>query len=111
MKTCQNCGYQLDDYAVSCYNCGAPCPNSNYQQTPYQNNPYQQQNPYVPAEKPESPVLAIIAIIIAFFIPIVGFVCGIIGTVKYKASKNKTMSIIAIVVSIVMWLVNIALLV
>ena len=105
MKTCQNCGYQLDDYAVACYNCGTQCPTANYQQTPYQQNPYQQ-NAYVPAAKPESPVLAVIALVIAFFIPLVGFICGIIGTLKYKVSKYKTMSIIAIVVSVAMWFIN-----
>ncbi|MBE5890055.1 MAG: zinc-ribbon domain-containing protein [Lachnospiraceae bacterium] len=46
MKTCSNCGAQMDDYAAACPSCGTAAgnaPQQSYQQPNYQQQGYQQQ--------------------------------------------------------------------
>lgn len=126
MKHCQKCGNQLHDEAVVCPNCGCACVaqpasypnyaagNTAYQSVPYQNTPPQnvpyqnapyQANPYQqPPIDTESSSIANCALIFAILMPIVGLICGIVGVCKYKTSTYKTRCIVAIIVSVLIWI-------
>lgn len=95
---CQKCGNEINDSAVVCPNCGCPTGNESSFASPVSSN--------VPTiENGEKGTLADCAIIFAIIIPIVGLILGIIGAVKYKTSKLKNRCIIAIPISIVVWII------
>lgn len=117
MKYCTNCGKQLREDEVFCSECGNAV-NAAPQQPIYGQQPYSpqqapqfqqpvqvQQPPYSQVEE-EKKTLATCALVFAFIMPIVGLILGIIGTVKYKSEKLKKQCIIAIPVSIVVWIIN-----
>lgn len=127
MKFCSKCGKELMDDAVVCVGCGCPV-NTNAQQqygAPQQQYGAPQQQYGMPQQQygaPHPPMMngnmqnpvvdressstANCALLFAFLIPIVGLILGIVGTVKYKTPKFKTRCIIAIVVSILIWLIS-----
>ena len=59
-------------------------------------------------QKPKKNVCGIIGIIVGFFIPLAGVILGAIAL--ERGEKTKAIGIIAICLSVVMWLVNIFLL-
>lgn len=85
---CRKCGKEIDDEAMICPFCG--CATSNLQSDGNNEN----------IAKEDSSI-AILSIVFAAFIPIVGFILGIIGIRKYKNGKNKKKCIIAITLSVV----------
>lgn len=122
MSFCSNCGKELRDDEAFCSQCGntvnaAPQqPFANQAQPQQAQQPYQpvqytnpsqaQQTMYQPVEE-EKNNIATSALIFALVMPIVGFILGIIGAVKYKSEKLKTQCIIAIPLSIVAWVIGI----
>ncbi len=114
MKFCPNCGKELRDDELFCSECGnavnaAPQQPIQGQQPIYGQQPYSPQQAsqfqQPPIEK-EKNTLATCALVFAFLMPIVGLILGIIGTVKYKSEKLKKQCIIAIPVSIVVWIIS-----
>ena len=83
MKFCSHCGNELMDEAVICPGCGCP----------------------IDAEKAGNG-LATASLICAFLVPIAGIICGIIGAIKYKAQKAGDRCIVAIMISIAMWIIS-----
>ena len=97
MKFCSKCGKELFDEAVICTNCGCSVAPRAESVTPK-------------ASVKESPNTANMAMLFAFLIPIVGLIMGIVGACKYQNPDYKKKSVIAIVVSIVVWIASFALL-
>ena len=64
---CKNCGNEINEHAVVCIHCGCAVE----QQQPRQTEPA------------KTNVLAIVGFVMAFFMPIAGLICSIIG---YKKS-------------------------
>ena len=96
MKYCTKCGNELMDDAVICPKCG--CPTELYNKN--LNNPTN-----IPVE---TNVMAVIALISSFFIPLLGWIFGALG---YKKSKEmngngKDMSLAAIIISTVEFLLT-----
>ena len=95
---CKNCGNSVQDGTVTCPYCGSALEQSQpqyqqptYQQPQYQQPAYQQPGYQQPYQQPYQPVnpevstaktLGIVAIVAAFFIPLVSFICGGIGLSK-----------------------------
>lgn len=107
MRYCSNCGKQLRDEEAFCSGCGnavnaVPQQPIQAQQSFSAQQPVQFQQPMVEEEKK---TLATCALAFAFLMPVVGLILGIIGTVKYKSEKLKKQCIIAIPVSIVVWII------
>lgn len=124
---CINCGQQVDDKAVICPHCGVPIATipaatpipPTPQPMPYaaapQPMPYQpvaQPMPYAPVPPPPMPAqhaqkaentLAIVGFILAFFVPIAGLICSIMGHKKAKreGAANGGLAIAGIVISAV----------
>lgn len=104
MKYCSNCGKQLREDELFCSECGNAVNAVPQQPIPAQPSaPYQQ-----PMVEEEKKTLATCALAFAFLMPIVGLILGIIGAVKYKSEKLKKQCIIAIPVSIVVWVIGFA---
>ncbi len=82
---CKNCGKEINDQAVVCPYCGV------------------QVGTMTPAETPKTNVLAIVGFILAFFFPIAGLVCSIIGKNKVAEcdGNGKGLATAGIVISIV----------
>ena len=97
---CQKCGKEILDEAVICVHCG--CATGN--QTPNNANTVTTSTPTIS----ESSGLANSAILFAFLIPIVGLICGIIGTVKYKNPTYHNRSKGAIFISVGVWILSMA---
>jgi uncharacterized membrane protein YvbJ len=96
---CPKCGNEISDQSVVCPKCG--CPTSN--EVPVQ----QQASTSAPMlENGEKKSLATCALVFSFLMPIVGLILGIIGTIKYKTEKLKKQCIIAIPISIVVWIIS-----
>ena len=72
-------------------NMGQPAPGQGY------NQGYNYQYPMAP----EGKALGICSIVFSPFIPLVGFVCGLVGLITYKEQSNKTLAIIGFILSIV----------
>ena len=120
---CIKCGKELPENTQFCSECGAsqkqntqpqnqvqqaqygqpqyqdPMQQPQYGQPPYQNPPQQQ------ASKGDK-TLATCAVVFAFLMPIVGLILGIVGVCKIKDEKLKKQCILAIPVSIVVWIVG-----
>ncbi len=77
---CRNCGAQIDDKAAICPHCGVA------------------QN----TRPEESNSLAIIGFILAFFIPIVGLICSILGLKKSRelGGKEYGLAVAGLIISI-----------
>lgn len=97
---CQKCGKEINDMAVICPNCGCSTQNEISEQHPMQG--VTNTDTVVNGEKS---TLATGALVFSFLMPIVGLILGIVGAVKYKTTKYKKQSIIAIPLSIVVWFV------
>lgn len=80
MKYCTKCGYQLNDEATYCPNCGENLGdnNSNNQQN---NNPY---NNYNSNAQAASPIWGILALVFGILGGWLALVFGIIGLTQYK---------------------------
>lgn len=82
---CSNCGKELNDNAVICPGCGVPTGKNG-----------------IPAQEKMN-VLAIVGFVLAFFIPVAGLICSIIG--KNKADEyggnGKSLATAGIAISIV----------
>lgn len=96
---CTKCGKEINDQAAICVHCGCLAEDAN-------------QGGYTPVsgvpagiETGEKATLATCSMVGAFLAPIVGLVLGIIGTVKYQNATYKKLSIAAIPLSIVAWVV------
>lgn len=87
MKYCKNCGKELEDDIAYCPKCG--CETNNTPQD------------YTHVYQHESDGLAKAALILAFLLPVIGFVLGIIGAVTYKTKQYKNESACAAILSIV----------
>lgn len=92
MKYCQKCGKEIMEQAVVCPSCGcAVNGNALTEQSSEKSN--------------ETSGFARAALGLAFIIPIVGLILGIIGCFKYKTPEYKKKCIVAIPVSIVAWII------
>lgn len=102
MKICEYCRSENNDGANFCEHCGAPlnAANNSYDQdvvdTVYTQQSAQQEEAK-PVKTGASP-LSIVAFVLAFIIPVVGLVLGIID-VSQKDGREKGFSIAAICVS------------
>ena len=94
MKFCSKCGKELLDEAVICPGCG--CSVATPEAT----------EAVVP--KTEGAALAVVAFVFSFLIPIVGLICGIVGAAKYKTSGLRGLSVAAIVISIIVWIITLS---
>ena len=92
---CPKCGKQIHDDAVVCIGCGCQVPRKSEVKEQTEKKP-----------KKESNSTANCALLFAFLFPIVGLIMGIVGCVKYQTQEYKTRSIIAIVVSVVVWVAS-----
>lgn len=129
MKTCPKCGAEAD--GIFCINCGAavnsepaPAPTSagnDFKEKSFGAAPQQPQQPYYPPQPPvqqpyyppvQQPVqeekggMAIAAIVFAFLIPIVGFILGLVWKKKYQNPVNVKRCNAAIIISIIVFVIN-----
>ena len=92
MSFCMNCGKQLKEGDAFCSLCGNPV-NS----VPgVQNSNAYNCNIIDTGNKP----LAIAAIVFAFIVPFIGLILGIIATIVNRKTKLQTLSVVALIVSI-----------
>lgn len=100
---CQKCGKEINDEAVICVGCGCPV-------TPVQSSTPSASTISSSNSKPvqESNSTANCALLFAFLIPIVGFIMGIVGACKYKTPSFKSKCITAIVISVIVEIILIA---
>lgn len=98
---CSKCGNEINDMAVVCPNCG--CPTGNATNTVSQ--PVKSTNA-PKLENEEKPTLATCALVFSILMPIVGLICGIVGAVKYQTEELKKKCVIAIPISIVVWVIG-----
>ena len=115
-KFCGNCGFEMDDAAVVCVNCGCqvvpPAPAQPIQQPIQQQMPMNNQMPtgyqmpmgapVQPAKKTQvSMILGIIGIITAWLFALIGHITSIIGIVlgikEYKATGKMTGLVLSII--------------
>ena len=92
MKYCSKCGKELLDEAVICMGCGCQVSGAPvaYKQA---------------GEKVESSALATSAIVLAFLMPLIGLILGIVGMSKYNDPQLKSKAKGAIFLSLGMWIV------
>ena len=104
---CKYCGSQLDDNSVVCPNCGAKLNASNPEQNNQTNNPPPPTYSQPPQQKSGNTV-AIVGFVLAFFIPLAGLICSIIGLRKANNENagHKGLAIAGIIISIVVWIFN-----
>lgn len=98
---CTKCGKEINDQAVVCVHCGCLVENGNH------GGYASVSNMTAGTETAEKSTLAVLSFVFAFLMPIVGFVLGIVGAIKYKNRKYKNLSVIAIPLSIVAWIIYI----
>ncbi len=105
-KFCGNCGFEMDDAAVVCVNCGCqvvpPAPAQPIQQQMPMNNQMPMGAPVQPAKKTQvSMILGIIGIITAWLFALIGHITSIIGIVlgikEYKATGKMTGLVLSII--------------
>lgn len=85
---CENCGEEIKDDAVICPYCGASVQK--------------------PVPRKGSNTIATVGFVFAFFIPLVGLICSIIGlnnAKRYNVS-GKSLAIAGIIISIVVWILS-----
>lgn len=104
---CKNCGGALLPGDQFCTKCGTKVEsiNSNQETNNFGNN-FNNSNPVNNPELLETSTIGICSIVFGVLIPIVGLILGIVGLSKYKVKKNRTLCIIGIVVSIVIFVIN-----
>ena len=110
---CSTCGSQINDAAAICPNCGCPTAQAPVNTAAPQAAPYTAQPPFMQPqstapvlESGETPGLAMAALVCSIIFPIVGLLLGIIGAVKYQTPVLKKRCIIAIPLSIGVWIVT-----
>ncbi|HIX08934.1 MAG TPA: zinc ribbon domain-containing protein [Firmicutes bacterium] len=83
---CKNCGKEIDDKAIICPNCGVA---TGFCEAPSQN---------------QTNILAIVGFVLAFFFPLAGLICSIIGKNKVAEynGNGKNLATAGIAVSIAM---------
>lgn len=91
MKKCVNCGKEYTDETTACVDCGGAV------------------ETVVEAPKP-SLLFGILSLILAFLFPVVGLIMGIIGAVKPKSPTERTLCIVAIIVSVFFVVIDVLLL-
>lgn len=96
---CPKCGKEINDEAVVCIGCGCSVKSTQSATTA----PTSTHKPV-----PESSSTANCALLFAFLIPIVGLIIGIVGVCKYKTPSYKSKCTTAIVVSIIVWIISLA---
>lgn len=89
---CQKCGKEIHNEAVVCIHCGCAVTGAD--------------NSIKNGNSTETNGLAITALILSFFVPIAGLILGIVGLVKYKNQDYKSMSVSAIIISVLFWVVS-----
>ena len=103
MKYCRNCGSELKENANFCDICGAS--SQQIYQTHYNPNPSQYQY-----NERKTNVMAIIGLITAFIIPLLGWIFGGIGLSNVKkCNSGKGLAIAALIVATVNWLLGLLL--
>lgn len=95
---CQKCGNEIHNEAVVCPHCGCPVQENAPQPAGVSDAPV--------VENGETSGMATGALVCAFLIPIVGIILGIVGVIKYETPTYKNRCIIAIVISIVVWIIS-----
>ena len=101
MKYCQQCGSELKENSNFCEICVAST--KEIQQNHYTNH---DQNQYVYHEK-KTNVMAIIGLITAFLIPLLGWIFGGIGLSNAKkCNSGRGLAIAALIVASVNWLLG-----
>lgn len=99
MKYCSHCGSEVQDDAIYCPNCGALISQSN-------DNTNANTNVYVKKNNG----FAIAGFVCSFFIPLLGWIFGGIGLSKSKqTNKGKNLSIAAIIIASVVFVINLIL--
>lgn len=92
MKFCPKCGQEMDDDARFCSNCGHQMFDD------YVDDRIR--NPYVNNDTNNSGSLGILSIVLAFVMPIVGLILGILG-LKSNNEKERKYSKIGVILSAV----------
>lgn len=82
---CKNCGEEIDDRAVVCIKCGVPTE--------------------IHPVNDEFSEISIAAIICAFFVPLAGFILGLIGMQNAKNQKSKSLAMAGMIVGLVIMLI------
>lgn len=91
MKYCTKCGHEILDDAVVCPNCGCTVETN---------------------KSDETNSMAIAGFVCSFFIPLLGWIFGGLGLKKSKeTNKGKSLSIAAIVISTVSFVIYLCLLI
>ena len=88
---CRNCGAEIDDRAVVCIKCGVPTE--------------------IHPVNDEFSGISIAAIICAFFVPLAGFILGLIGMQNAKNQKSKSLAMAGMIVGLVIMLIILAIIV
>ena len=92
---CRNCGQVIANNADVCIHCGVKVENK--------------QNANKSIEK-KSNTNAIVGFIFSFIIPLVGFICSIVGLTKVKTcNSGKGLAIAGIIISVLNWIISIIL--
>lgn len=91
---CQKCGKEIMDEAVVCPGCGCATAPMRYAAPAVQSQPQE-----------ETATLATLSIVFAILIPAVGFIMSIIGLCKYKNKTFKNRSLLALFLSVFVWIV------
>ncbi len=86
MKTCSNCGAQMDESLSYCPYCGRPLDNSFNQSQPYAQPPYQQHPNYTPTE---GKTVGILSIVFGAMGGMLGLILAIVGLCTYKEASNR----------------------
>lgn len=91
---CSKCGAPIDDNATFCPNCGSST-------SPAAAQPYNYTQPQ-PAPQTKSNGCAIAGFILAFFMPLIGFILSIVGISKAKecGGDGKGLAIAGLVLSL-----------
>ena len=104
MKYCTKCGKELQDEVVVCPGCGC------WADRKTENNTVSQKLNSKDEDR-ESARLAVAAFILAFFVPVVGTITGIIGASNYRNERFKSLCGWAIAISLILPLISVVMLV
>ena len=103
---CRKCGAQIDDDATFCQYCGASTTESKIKPE-YYNSPAVQSEYTAP---PPTNGCAIAGFVLAFFMPLIGFILSIVGFIKAGREcrgNGKGLAIAGLVISFILLLVYI----
>lgn len=111
---CKHCGSQLRDDSTFCHNCGAVA-NDRQPQRYASSQPQQYQPPYPQngyARSSGNNTLAIVGFVLAFFFPLAGLICSILGYNKAKqGAPHSGLALAGVIISAVFVALSILLLV